>query len=84
MKKYILMAMINTGRDIVCEKCGALENLELHHTKYAPLEEVSIFDLKILCGKCHRGSSRKDHSHVRTVYENGIRYCEVNRFRFQY
>lgn len=83
MKLYIL-PIIAKEREIKCEKCGSLENLELHHTKYEPVEHVSYKDLQILCGKCHRNVNQKNYSTLRTVYEYGKRFCEFNCYRFEY
>ncbi len=38
-----------------CEKCNAIENLEIHHKKYTN----NLEDLEILCRKCHRKLDKK-------------------------
>jgi hypothetical protein len=73
----------NNFRAIKCEKCGAYENLELHHIKYEPKERVYLKDIKILCGKCHRNDSSKG-SALKTVFENGERFCVTNGYKFPY
>jgi len=70
-------------REIRCEKCGIYEGLELHHTKYAPKQMVTIEDIKILCNKCHR-NARKSLSMLRTIFKNGKRYCIARNFKFEY
>ena len=84
MRIYILIAMINTGRIIRCENegCGSYKNIEFHHTKYYP-DSVSIFDLKLLCSKCHRNDNSKRVA-LSTVFKNGGRYCVGYDFKFEY
>jgi 5-methylcytosine-specific restriction endonuclease McrA len=83
MRTYVLMAMTRTGREIKCEWCGRLDQLELHHKKYFPQDTVTIFDLEILCPKCHR-NAKNGRSDVRTEYRNGERYCVMNHTEFAY
>jgi hypothetical protein len=75
-------------REIKCEKCNAYENLEFHHKKYAPEEKVFIKDIRISCNKCHRNSKVTTvecrRSKLRTVFENGKRYCETSHYKFEY
>lgn len=33
-----------------CDECGVKENLEIHHRQY---KEFDIFDVDVLCSKCH-------------------------------
>jgi Zn finger protein HypA/HybF involved in hydrogenase expression len=73
------------NREIKCEKCGTLEGLEFHHEKYEPQEKVYLDDLRILCTKCHRNDNENvKRSNLRTVYEDGKRYCETTIYRFEY
>lgn len=86
MRMYVAKAMTAAGREIKCEKCGAYENLEFHHLKYAP-ENVTIKDIVLLCPKCHRNSKipkELRRSRVRTIFENGKRFCETSHYKFEY
>jgi len=92
MRLYILYAMTHRSnptknREIKCEICGSYKNLEIHHDKYFPKEQVLIDDVRILCHKCHRNAGKvKDIrcSQVKTVFEKGKRFCITNRFKFEY
>ena len=82
-RPYVWQA-ISIKREIKCEKCGAMEKLELHHKTY---EKPTIYDLEILCEKCHRGinnSSPTRASQVKTIIENGVRYCRGSEWHFTY
>lgn len=84
MRMYVIVAISKT-REIKCEECGTYEGLELHHSKYlTDTDGCSINDIEILCAKCHRNDDRKDYSMLRTVFENGRRYCETAKFKFEY
>lgn len=82
IRLYILMAISKT-REIRCEKCKTYKNIEMHHKKYAP-KKVSINDIQLLCSKCHRHTNQKEYSKLKTIFENGRRYCEGVGFRFEY
>lgn len=82
MKLYVLQ-IISKQKEIRCEKCGSYKNLELHHKKYAPLERVSISDIQLLCGKCHRNNNHK-YSKLSTVFIKDKRYCVGSNFKFAY
>lgn len=82
MRTYVLKALSKI-KEIRCEKCGAYEGLEFHHIKYAPKENVAIKDLKILCNKCHR-NAKNVLSNIKTVFENGKRYCIASKIKFEY
>jgi hypothetical protein len=73
---------ISKTRVIKCEKCGVLEGLELHHKKYHP-QNVSVNDIQILCNQCHRNTSHKLSS-LKTVFEDGKRFCIVSSHKFEY
>jgi 5-methylcytosine-specific restriction endonuclease McrA len=85
MRAYVAKAISKT-REIKCEECGTYENLEFHHKKYSTEENATIKDIKILCTKCHRNAkaSKRRGSGLRTIFENGKRFCEVSKFRFEY
>jgi len=90
MRLYILYTITHRSdpklnKEIKCEKCGSCEHLELHHIKYIP-EEIYVDDIQLLCPKCHRNSKVSKHksSQVRTVFENGKRFCELREFKFEY
>jgi hypothetical protein len=38
----------------VCEKCGAINNLDVHHLNYRGLYDVTLEDLQVLCRDCHK------------------------------
>ena len=80
---YVLKALSNI-KEIRCEKCGAYSNLEMHHKKYAPKQKVTIYDIQLLCGKCHRNSRHETYSKVATVFIKGKRYCVTSNFKFPY
>ena len=53
----MLRGYINALKEIelgglICEKCGSIKNLELHHLRYGV--DVNYYDLKLLCRECHR------------------------------
>lgn len=73
---------ISKSRVIQCEKCGIFEGLEMHHAKYHP-HNVSVNDIKILCNLCHRNSKKK-LSQLKTVFEDGKRFCIVSSHKFEY
>lgn len=79
---YVWQAISKT-REIKCEKCGTRKNIEMHHKKYAPKENVSINDIQLLCNKCHRNSN-DPLSQVSTVLKNGKRFCIGSNFQFHY
>lgn len=81
MKMYVLMAMVNLGREIKCAACGNAEDLEIHHNKY---EGATIYDLDLLCSKCHRGTFEKGRSQLKTIFRDGKRFCSSNHFEFEY
>lgn len=88
MRAYILYAMThrsdkNKNREIKCEKCGSYENLEFHHNKYYPADDVTIDDITLQCIPCHR-NDRKSTSNLRTVFKDGVRFCENTYFEFEY
>ena len=78
-RTYIARIIAKT-REIRCEKCGVYEGLEFHHTKY---ENVSINDIRIRCNKCHRNCA-KPFSLLKTVFEEGKRFCIVSGYKFEY
>jgi len=40
-----------------CQKCGSLENLQVHHqTKRSPQGDDSLRNLQTLCADCHMGA----------------------------
>lgn len=82
MRMYVFKAISKT-REIRCEDCGSYEGIELHHTKYAPAENVSIQDITLLCNKCHRNTDYQ-LSDVKTTFKDGKRYCESKNFTFEY
>ena len=82
LRLYVIYCLSKL-KEIKCEECGSYEKLEFHHTKYAPKENVSIHDLKILCSKCHR-NDRNGRSVLRTIFEGGKRFCEGAKFKFEY
>lgn len=92
MRLYITYCLTHTNngrklREIKCEKCGSLEDLELHHKKYEPEEKVYLEDIKILCCRCHRNSTPaklKRRSQLKTVFIKGKRFCETADYRFEY
>lgn len=81
--KLYVFSTISKKREIKCAKCGSYKNLELHHKRYAPQDNVAIKDIELLCSKCHR-NSKQSLSKVSTVFKNGKRYCVGNNFRFEY
>lgn len=82
LKVYLLL-LISKEREIKCFTCGAYEGLEIHHKKYGPEHNVSYKDVSLLCSKCHRNTTHR-LSNVRTVFENGKRFCEVSGHKFEY
>ena len=42
MRLYVAKSIADSGREIKCEKCGSLKNLEFHHTKYNLQPETKI------------------------------------------
>ena len=36
-----------------CERCGSVNNLQVHHKHYETLGRESFKDLELLCGNCH-------------------------------
>jgi hypothetical protein len=82
MRIYVLFCISRT-REIRCEKCGVWTGLEMHHTKYAPEEVVTINDIMILCQKCHRNCGTSISS-VRTVFKGKKRFCEISGHKFEY
>lgn len=81
-RQYVAKAISKT-REIKCEKCGKLDGLEFHHTKYSPDHNVSINDIQILCSSCHRSGSPAN-SNLRTEFVNEKRFCCVGNYRFEY
>lgn len=37
-----------------CETCGGTYKLQVHHRRYRKWFDVGIYDLKVLCDRCHR------------------------------
>lgn len=84
IRLYVAKSITDSGREIKCEDCGALENLEFHHKKYA---KVKIKDIRILCSRCHRNAENvkeNRRSGLKTIFEKGKRFCQVSDFQFQY
>lgn len=85
MRLYVAKAITDSGREIRCEKkdCRKYEDLEFHHKKY---KNVRIKDIRILCGKHHRNSKipKNCRSRLKTIFENGKRFCEVSEYKFEY
>lgn len=79
---YVLQ-LISKEREIKCEKCGVYEGLEIHHKKYGPIQNVSIDDISLLCNQCHRQTSHRLSS-LKTVFEDGKRFCLVSGHKFEY
>ncbi|TBR16974.1 hypothetical protein EPO66_03600 [bacterium] len=92
MRLYIVWCLTHPKdpkdfREIKCEECSSYENLEFHHEKYAPEEEVYLKDIKISCCKCHRNApvvKGKQRPQLKTVFENGKRYCITSKYKFGY
>lgn len=83
--RLYLLKIISNIKEIRCEKCNSYENLELHHTKYSTEQNTSIKDIQILCGKCHRNQDNtKITSSLKTIFENGKRFCVMSNLRFEY
>lgn len=82
MRIYVWWVISKT-REIKCEECGTYQGVEMHHTKYAPEENVTINDIKLLCNKHHRNSDTP-LSKVSTVFESGQRFCVGSNFKFAY
>lgn len=49
-----------------CQRCGAVEGLEVHHRTYARLGRERPEDLVVLCRRCHGGA------HDAQRYERGL------------
>ncbi len=70
------------GKDIICQKCGSLKNIETHHKKYPAR---SINDIEILCKSCHvklhwKIGNEKEQF-LFEEYKNGINLEELsNRY----
>ena len=61
-KKYIVSPQWKKKRKQVleratykCEKCNATEGLEVHHLTYDRLGQEELYDLLVVCKKCHEG-----------------------------
>ena len=82
MRLYVLYAISRT-REIRCALCGAWEGLEMHHKKYYG---ATIHDIEILCQACHRNvdPNLSFNSDLKTVFVNGVRWCEMAKFKFSY
>ena len=52
-----------------------------HRSNPAKNREIKD-DIRLLCTKCHRNCDY--HTDLKTVYENGKRYCENSHFKFEY
>ena len=50
MKNYIFFALFGENKPF-CQECKATRNIEIHHKRYDV--DVTIYDLDILCHKCH-------------------------------
>ncbi len=37
-----------------CEKCGGSDALQCHHLRYRDWFDVTVSDLQLLCGHCHK------------------------------
>ena len=56
LRPYIIRALEALGK-YGCQTCGTeKERLELHHRRYA--EDVTLYDLELLCVECHRVKTR--------------------------
>lgn len=88
MRYYLLYTMTHRepkelNREIKCEGCEVYEGLEMHHEKYYPKETVTVDDIHLSCNKCHRNDDNPQ-SRVKTVFENGKRFCVASKFKFEY
>lgn len=36
-----------------CSECGSFLNIQVHHTNYKNIYDVTVEDLQLLCKKCH-------------------------------
>ncbi|WPD24901.1 MAG: hypothetical protein SD837_10110 [Candidatus Electrothrix scaldis] len=60
-----------------CKRCGATENLSVHHVDYSTLYNETIYDIEVLCNQCHRiaDKDREIETGFRTWLEK--RYGEI-------
>jgi 5-methylcytosine-specific restriction endonuclease McrA len=42
----------------ICENCGNLTMLDVHHVNYKNLYDVTVYDLKTLCRACHNNEHK--------------------------
>lgn len=64
-----------------CEICKQKRNLDCHHLDYKNIYDVSVYDLQILCRKCHReihGKIRKNNIKIKKVYNKRISRVSLN------
>lgn len=84
MRVYLAKSIADSGREIRCEKCNSYEDLEFHHKKY---DFATINDISVLCVKCHRNAKTAKkirRSTLKTIFENGKRFCCVSGCQFEY
>ena len=68
-----------------CYCCGSSNNLAVHHTNYFNLGNENDFDLKVLCGKCHKkvhfSSSGNFYSSYPRTYKRvkGLRRLNIKK-----
>ena len=54
--------VLNT-REMACERCGAKQNLEVHHLSYERIGNELDSDLTLLCRKCHGSTHGYNQRH---------------------
>jgi 5-methylcytosine-specific restriction endonuclease McrA len=53
-KRLSFILLMKAAKSYCCDICGSISGLDVHHLTYERFMDEDLYDLQLLCRKCHK------------------------------